>query len=71
MDFSIPDEYVEKFCKPGRGAETCRYLLMGKGGWECAKDSEFQELVEKNFEKGIMVARGDNCAGITNVTGVA
>jgi len=70
-DFSVPDDYAVKMCKLGKGVETCRYLIVGSGGFECGKDSEFQEQIDKNFEREIMVAMGDNCAGITNVTGAA
>lgn len=70
-DFLVADEYATKVCNIGKGAETCRYLIVGAGGFECGKDSEYQEAIDKNFERGVMVAIGDNCAGITNVTGAA
>lgn len=70
-DFLVTDDYARKVCKLGKGAETCRYLIVGSGGFECGKDSGFQEKIDKNFEQGIMVATGDNCTGITNVTGAA
>jgi len=72
-DFLVADEYAVKVCNIGKGAETCRYLIVGAGGFECGKDSEFKEAIDKKFEGGVrvMVAIGDNCAGITNVTGAA
>lgn len=70
-DFLVVDEYAVEVCKLGKGAETCRYLIVGAGGFECGKDSEYQEAIDKNFERGGMVAIGDNCTGITNVTGAA
>lgn len=56
---------ITELCRPGRGADTCRFLMGGPDGWECGKHQEFfrQEL-DRRHEAGSMVARGDNCEGL-------
>lgn len=54
--------HVWDYCKPGRMAETCRYLLMGPKGWECGKtDPSMKILIDSRVES--MNAQGDNCEG--------
>jgi len=56
------DNHVKSVCKPGRLAETCRYLLMGPHGWECGKTDPSMKLVIDNKVHG-MTAKADNCEG--------
>jgi len=71
LEFFIDDEYVLKVCRPG-SEETCRYLLMGPKGWGCGKMSpDVKQTLDQRVDQGLMVAKGDNCAGIKNVTGAA
>ena len=54
------DEEVDIHCKPGAGADTCKYLVMSPNGFKC----EFQNM---NFLIGLsnrdkpMVAQRDGC----------
>lgn len=67
----IPDEYVMRVCKPG-SEETCRYLLLGPKGWTCGKmDPGAKNTLDLRVASGMMKAKGDNCIGIGNITGVA
>lgn len=59
----IPDLHVKMVCKPGSPA-TCRFLVMGASGFECAKWSVHHDLLNDRVEQGQMVARGDNCGGV-------
>jgi hypothetical protein len=56
------DEHVKNVCKIGQGAECCKYLLLGSGGFECAKISEWKEVVDKAWNS-TKTAQGDNCEG--------
>lgn len=79
MDIS---EHVKEVCKIGQGKECCRYLVLGPGGFECAKiDKGFvaalngevaptvKMLMDQRVAKGTMVARGDNCEGREELNG--
>jgi hypothetical protein len=59
----LDDDYVEDTCKPGQQEKTCRYLLMGPGGWQCGKLSDLKTYIDQRVSAGTMIARGDNCEG--------
>jgi hypothetical protein len=60
----LDDDYVRTTCQPGQREKTCRYLLMGRGNWECGKfDAVIKATVDHRVAEGTMVARGDNCEG--------
>jgi len=59
-------EHVENVCQPGKGGKTCRYLIMGAKGWECAKHTGLATLLDARVESESMVARGNNCEGVGN-----
>ena len=55
------DDFVKDTCKLGKGAECCKYLLMGPGGWECAKiNPRIKVHIDRRSD---MNAKGDNCPG--------
>jgi len=60
----ISDEHLEKFCKPGKGAETCSYIGLGPDGFECQKGGPLQAAIDKRRAEGSMGAMGDNCEGV-------
>lgn len=59
------NEHIKNVCKIGQGHDCCRYLMMGAGGFECAKHSSLQALLDSRVEMKTIVARGDNCEGKT------
>lgn len=59
------NEQIKNICKIGQGNDCCRYLMMGSGGWECAKGTSLQRTLDIRAEFGKMTARGDNCEGKT------
>ena len=59
-------EHVENVCQLGKGGKTCRYLIMGASGWECAKHTPLAVLLDARVESESMVARGNNCEGVGN-----
>ncbi|MCZ7405025.1 MAG: hypothetical protein O8C67_08855 [Candidatus Methanoperedens sp.] len=62
MSLIKDDNHVKSVCKPGRLAETCRYLLMGPHGWECGKtDLATKMLIDSRV--GCITAKADNCEG--------
>ena len=62
----IPEEHVKNVCKVGKGAECCRYITMGADGWSCEKLTSLAAVIDKRA--ATMNAKGDNCAGILNLT---
>lgn len=59
---AVPDEQRKRVCRPGEGALTCRYLVIGSGGFECAKNSALRWTIDERVAS--MTAKGDNCIGI-------
>ena len=63
----LPDEIRQAVCKMGQGAATCRYLVCGSDGFECAKHSEFRSTIDARVAAGTFVAQGDGCEGYLHV----
>ncbi len=58
-------EHVKNVCKIGQGNACCRYLMVGAGGFECAKRTSLQVTLDMRVYNDTMVAQGDNCEGKT------
>ena len=56
----LTDDHVKTVCRLGAGAETCRYLTVGSGGFECGKLSGLRFDIDCKKD---MIAKGDNCEG--------
>lgn len=64
MSLNVNIEHIEKNCKVGKGSNTCRYLLFGMNGFQCAKDNtENKKAVDENWATKSHGAQGDNCVG--------
>jgi len=57
----IDKETAKNLCKLGKGKECCRYLMCGKSGLECAKNTPFALIIDKKVRSGVFFAQGDNC----------
>lgn len=57
------DAHVKTVCKPGHGAETCRYLAVDALGWDCLKLTSYKNYLDNRVASDTMVAKGDNCPG--------
>ena len=68
MNRLIPSEHVQIVCKLGQGHDCCRYLMLGPEGFECGKHGEFSKYFDQQVAGGKMVARGDNCDGVFEIT---
>lgn len=59
-------QHVKKICKIGEGSRCCRYLVAGKGGFECAKlVPSLSKVLDTRVEAKTMVATAINCDGYT------
>lgn len=56
------DDYRDTTCKIGQGAECCRYLTVGAGGWSCAKPTAMRHAIDNRLKD--IKAKGDNCDGV-------
>ncbi len=59
-------EEVKKLCRPGAGADTCIWLVVGAGGFECLyyhrEDHNLEgETLEQRWKAGKTVAKRDGC----------
>lgn len=62
----LTEDYVKGTCKPGTD-DCCRYLLLGKNGWGCAKlISRLKQHFDDRVADGNIKAVGDNCPGVPN-----
>lgn len=64
--FSLTIEEVKKLCRPGAGADTCIWLVVGREGFECLcfnRDavSLTGERLDERWRKGLTVAKRDGC----------
>ena len=58
----LTEEHINKFCKPGKRKETCRYLSMSPG-WDCEKGTSLGRQLDERVEADTMNTQGDNCPG--------
>lgn len=56
----LTSEEAMEYCRPGKGADTCIWLLMGEKGWECCYLSKPLALLE-DWKVGKTVAKRDSC----------
>jgi len=59
-------EEVKRLCRPGAGADTCIWLVSGKGGFDCLfynrrAPSLTGEILEDRWKAGLTVAKRDGC----------
>ncbi len=59
----IDKAHVTSVCRPGERTKTCRYLILGPGGWRCALGSDLQSTIDGKVSRGEMVAISQNCDG--------
>lgn len=56
--------HVKTICLIGQGAATCKYLLIGENGFECAKHEGYAPSIDRQWaHDSTKVAQGDNCDG--------
>ena len=64
---SLDKEDAEKLCRPGQGQDTCIWLVVGPGGFECLyynrdKGKNLKgETLEQQWKAGKTVAKRDGC----------
>lgn len=59
----LTKDHVNAACRPGMGAETCRFLTMSAKGWCCEKFSQLAGHLNRRVAEEDINARGDNCEG--------
>jgi len=70
--FSLTTDEVKKLCRPGEGADTCIWLVVGKG-FECLYFNRgggrnlLGETLEERWKAGKTVAKRDGCGVIRAV----
>ena len=59
----MDDKRIKEICKIGQGVKTCRYILVGKDGFECAKDTDCGKVIDGKVARGEFSAESINCDG--------
>lgn len=62
-DIVLNEKEVMQLCKPGCGADTCIWLVVGVNGFECLNYFRPNVLV-KRLAEGSTVAKRDGCEEI-------
>lgn len=65
----IAEKHLMEVCKMGKIESCCRYLVMGRDGFTCAKQPEListRKALDEKAKRGEMIAMGDNCEGMTD-----
>lgn len=63
---TITTDHIRDVCKPGQAKDTCRYLMVGSDGFECARAHSnvvFKAMLDERVAKNTITAQGDNCEG--------
>lgn len=68
-DVYLDDEDVKRLCRPG-SADTCIWLVMAPGGWECVYFNRPDGLQDR-FDRGETNAKRDGCDEIEPAFAVA
>ncbi len=66
MENALPilkKEHVYRVCRPGTGGDTCRYLVAGAAGMECANGSSLAKTIDAKVANGLFTAKSINCSG--------
>lgn len=64
-DIFPTDDEVQELCRPGAGSDTCSWLMVGEGGWECCCLHKPHSLLVRHLN-GEMVAMRDGCDKVHN-----
>jgi hypothetical protein len=62
----LKPEEMEYLCKPGEGANTCIWLVLGSEGFECTCLNKPTSLYE-NWRAGKTVAKRDGCEFVKSI----
>ncbi|TSC81683.1 MAG: hypothetical protein G01um101419_774 [Parcubacteria group bacterium Gr01-1014_19] len=63
---TLDDKQVKKVCGLGNKEKTCSFLMMSADGFECAKKTAIEAVINQRRDAGTMNAKGDNCSGPPN-----
>jgi hypothetical protein len=59
----IDPDHLINVCEVAMEA-CCRYLVVGPGGFACAKHTDLRAIIDKRVAAGTFRAQGDNCPGL-------
>lgn len=59
----MDDKRLKKICKLGQGVKTCRYATVGNKGFECARGTNLERVIDRKVERGEFSAESINCDG--------
>lgn len=64
-DIKLTTEEFKEHCKPGMGADTCIWVLVGADGFECSYYNKPYYLWDR-WQAGLTVAKRDGCEKVKN-----
>ena len=56
----LTDEEVERLCRPGEGANTCSWIVIGRHGFECTIHDK-HPVILRRLAAGTFRAKRDGC----------
>jgi hypothetical protein len=74
VSIHLTNEEALRLCRPGFGADTCIWLVIGPEGWECIYYNRAEGInlagktMEQRWKAGKTVAKRDGCNEIKEFT---
>ena len=65
-DIYLHDDEVKNLCRPGKGKDTCSWLVIGANGWECCCLHKPHELLDRHQKKEMSALR-NGCPEVKNI----
>jgi len=63
------ENWLQEICKIGQGAQCCKFLTVGPGGFSCGKmDPAIYAGILATWHLAPHTAQGDNCDGVSDAT---
>jgi hypothetical protein len=65
-NITLTTEEMKHLCTPGKGADTCIWLILGSEGFECSCLHRHPSLITR-WKEGKTVAKRDGCDFVNTI----
>ena len=60
----ITPEKSKKVCLIRQGEKTCRYIMFGRKGFVCMKNTPIADMLDNLVKDNSITAKSNNCGGL-------
>ena len=64
-EIHITPERSKDICLIRQGEKTCRYIMFGKKGFACMKNTPIANMLDGFAKDNSIIAKSDNCGGLS------